>query len=86
MAVVMGRHADFLTAASALGKKFHVDAPHLIYLLAKDLEHDAHGNLQLSGYGALADQLCEDIKNRLKIKRVRGDTFGDLQRSFIGCV
>lgn len=127
--VVMGRHAGFLTAASALGKKFPEDGPHLIYLpertfviekfladvkatyerygrcviavsegihdaagtpilslLAKDLEHDAHGNVQLSGTGALADLLCEEIKAKLGIKRVRGDTFGYLQRSFIGCV
>jgi 6-phosphofructokinase len=129
LAVVMGRHAGFLTAASALGKKFPDDGPHLIYLperdfaidkfladvkaayerygrcviavsegihdasgapiaakLAKDLEVDAHGNVQLSGSGALADLLCEEIKAKLGIKRVRGDTFGYLQRSFIGCV
>jgi 6-phosphofructokinase 1 len=55
-------------------------------LLAKDLEHDAHGNVQLSGNGALADLLCEEIKTKLGIKRVRGDTLGYLQRSFIGCV
>lgn len=127
--VVMGRHAGFLTAASALGKKFPDDGPHLIYVpervfvleafladvkaayerhgrcvvavsegihdasgepiaaqLAKELERDAHGNVQLSGTGALADLLCEEIKTKLKIKRVRGDTFGYLQRSFIGCV
>jgi len=127
--VVMGRHAGFLTAASALGKKFPDDGPHLIYLpertfdlnqflldvktmyerhgrcviavsegihdasgtpitalLAKEMEHDAHGNIQLSGNGALADLLCEEIKSKLNIKRVRGDTFGYLQRSFIGCV
>ncbi len=127
--VVMGRHAGFLTAASALGKKFPDDGPHLIYvpertfviekfladvkatyerfgrcviavsegihdaagtpiinLLAKEVEHDAHGNVQLSGTGALADLLCDQIKEKLKIKRVRGDTFGYLQRSFIGCV
>jgi 6-phosphofructokinase 1 len=54
--------------------------------LAKDLEHDAHGNVQLSGSGALADLLCEEIKSKLGIKRVRGDTLGYLQRSFIGCV
>ena len=30
--VVMGRHAGFLTAAAALGKKFPDDGPHLIYL------------------------------------------------------
>ncbi len=129
VAVVMGRHAGFLTAASALGKKFPDDGPHLIYLpertfsleqflvdvknvysrlgrcvvavsegihdasgrpiaaqLAKNLEHDAHGNLQLSGSGALADLLCEEIKSKLGIQRVRGDTLGYLQRSFIGCV
>ncbi len=129
VAVVMGRHAGFLTAASALGKKFPDDGPHLIYVpervfdvekfladvkrvydrlgrcvvavsegihdasgapiitkLAQQVEHDAHGNVQLSGTGALADLLCEEIKNKLKIKRVRGDTFGYLQRSFIGCV
>jgi ATP-dependent phosphofructokinase / diphosphate-dependent phosphofructokinase len=54
--------------------------------LAKQVEHDAHGNVQLSGSGALADLLCEEIKARLGLKRVRGDTFGYLQRSFIGCV
>jgi 6-phosphofructokinase 1 len=129
VAVVMGRHAGFLTAASALGKKFPDDGPHLIYLperiftidkfladvkatqerygrcvvavsegihdasgqpilvqLAKQVEHDAHGNVQLSGSGALADLLCEEIKAKLGLKRVRGDTFGYLQRSFIGCV
>ena len=42
--------------------------------------------MQLSGSGALADLLCEEIKNQLGIKRVRGDTFGYLQRSFLGCV
>ena len=129
VAVVMGRHAGFLTAASALGRKFPDDGPHLIYLpertftidrfladvkaanerhgrcvvavsegihdasgqpiitqLAKQLERDAHGNVQLSGSGALADLLCEQIKAQLGLKRVRGDTFGYLQRSFLGCV
>ncbi len=129
VAVVMGRHAGFLTAASALGKKFPDDGPHLIYVpertfsidkfltdvkatqerygrcvvavsegihdasgqpilaqLAKQVEHDAHGNVQLSGSGALADLLCEEIKAKLGLKRVRGDTLGYLQRSFIGCV
>ena len=127
--VVMGRHAGFLTAAAALGKRFPDDGPHLIYLpertfvleqfladvkaayekygrcviavsegihdasgeaiaslLSKEVERDAHGNVQLSGTGALADLLCDEIKAKLGIKRVRGDTFGYLQRSFIGCV
>ena len=129
VAVVMGRHAGFLTAASAMAKKFPDDGPHLVYLperifvldkfladvkatyarygrcvvavsegihdaagvpvlslLTKELERDAHGNVQLSGTGALADLLCEEIKTRLGFKRVRGDTFGYLQRSFTGCV
>ena len=129
LAVVMGRHAGFLTAASALGKKFPDDGPHLIYIpertfniekfvgdvkatydkygrcviaasegihdengvpiitkLSKQIEKDAHGNIQLSGTGALADLLCDEIKAKLGIKRVRGDTFGYLQRSFMGCV
>jgi ATP-dependent phosphofructokinase / diphosphate-dependent phosphofructokinase len=129
IAVVMGRHAGFLTAASALGKKFPDDGPHLIYLpervfdvdkfladvkatmdrygrcvvavsegihdaegvpialkLAKNVEKDAHGNVQLSGTGALADMLCDEIREKLGVKRVRGDTFGYVQRSFIGCV
>ena len=49
------------------------------------MEKDAHGNIQLSGTGALADLLCDEIKSKLGIKRVRGDTFGYLQRSFAGC-
>ena len=128
-AVIMGRHAGFLTAASALAHKYPDDGPHLIYLpervfsldqflgdvkatfdkhgrcmiavsegvhdengeaiisqLAKQVETDAHGNVQLSGTGALADLLCEQVKDKLGIKRVRGDTFGYLQRSFAGCV
>jgi len=54
--------------------------------LVKEVERDAHGNVQLSGSGALADALTGEIKEKLKIKRVRGDTFGYLQRSFLGCV
>jgi 6-phosphofructokinase 1 len=55
-------------------------------LLAKEIERDQHGNVQLSGTGALADLLCGEIRDKLGIRRVRGDTFGYLQRSFIGCV
>lgn len=127
--VVMGRHAGFLAAASALGQKYPDDGPHLIYLperpfnrdkfvkdvvdaydkygrcvvavsegimdedgtpviakLTKNVEHDAHGNVQLSGTGKLGDQLCDLIRAKTKIKRVRSDTFGYLQRSFLGCV
>ena len=58
----------------------------IISSLSKDVEVDSHGNVQLSGTGALGDLLSDLIKERLGIKRVRSDTFGYLQRSFIGCV
>ena len=42
--------------------------------------------MQLSGTGALGDLLAEQIKTKLGIQRVRSDTLGYIQRSFIGCV
>lgn len=129
IAIVMGRHAGFLTAASSIARKYPDDGPHLVYLperpfdpdrflgdvkavydkfgrcvvaasegiqdaqgtpiLLKSLEaleKDAHGNVQLSGTGALGDLLAEMVRTKLNIKRVRSDTFGYLQRSFFGCV
>lgn len=58
----------------------------IIASLTKEVEVDSHGNVQLSGTGALGDLLSNLIKEKLGIKRVRSDTFGYLQRSFIGCV
>ncbi len=52
--------------------------------IAKSDEVDDHGNIQLSGTGALADFLSSQIRTKLKAKRVRADTFGYLQRSFAG--
>ncbi len=49
-------------------------------------EKDAHGNVQLSGTGALGDLLAGIVKEKTGIKRVRADTLGYLQRSFLGCV
>jgi ATP-dependent phosphofructokinase / diphosphate-dependent phosphofructokinase len=50
-------------------------------------EVDAHGNVQLSGSGALGDWLADQIKAKLGSKlRVRADTYGYLQRSFAGVV
>ncbi len=49
-------------------------------------EVDSHGNVQLSGTGALGDLLATEIKKRTTITRVRADTFGYLQRSFAGLV
>ena len=129
--VVMGRHAGWLTAASALGRRDANDGPHLIYLPERVFDpeafvaqvkevydrlgrcivavsegiHDAdgkpflqvyaemagsamagmkdsHGNVQLSGTGALGDALANLVKERLGDIRVRADTFGYLQRSF----
>jgi 6-phosphofructokinase 1 len=127
--VVMGRHAGFLTAASAMARKYSDDGPHLVYVPERAFdtdkfladvdrvysqhglctiavsegisdaqgtamitklmgveERDDHGNVQLSGTGALGDLLTQAIKKGLGLKRVRSDTFGYLQRSFIGCV
>ncbi len=49
-------------------------------------EVDAHGNVQLSGSGALGDLLAAEVKDKTDIARVRADTFGYLQRSFPGLV
>jgi 6-phosphofructokinase 1 len=136
--VVMGRHAGFLTAASALARRDDrsaseggsTDGPQLIYVpevafdterfvedvarvydakkrchiavsegicdkdgtpigatLIKGGQTDAHGNVQLSGSGALGDQLADLLKAKLtpaggKPPRVRADTFGYIQRCF----
>ncbi len=53
--------------------------------LVKNADRDAHGNVQLSGTGALGDLLADLLKTRLTPKggkppRVRADTFGYLQR------
>jgi 6-phosphofructokinase 1 len=59
--------------------------------MAENLDRDGHGNVQLSGIGALGDFLADLIKRRLGTSsnrklRVRADTFGYLQRSFPGCI
>lgn len=125
--IIMGRHAGFLTAASALARVYPDDGPHLIYLPEKPFamtrfladvkrvykqygrcvvavsegiadskgeaiaskfikEKDSHGNVQLSGSGALGDLLAGEVRTKLGISRVRADTFGYLQRSFPGLV
>jgi 6-phosphofructokinase 1 len=129
IAVVMGRNAGFLTAASVFARKYPDDGPHLIYVpetaftvekfladvdavmkkhnrcviavsegikdadgqpimvkLTQDMSTDAHGNVQLSGTGALGDLLAERVKKDLKMKRVRADTLGYMQRSFPGVI
>jgi 6-phosphofructokinase 1 len=125
--VVMGRHAGFLTAASALARVYPDDGPHLIYMPERPCsldqfladvrrvyeqrkrcviavsegvvdkegtpiaarfskEVDSHGNVQLSGSGALGDILAAAIREANITTRVRADTLGYLQRSFVGVV
>ncbi|MDT8376031.1 MAG: 6-phosphofructokinase [Mariprofundaceae bacterium] len=51
--------------------------------IASSGERDSHGNIQLSGTGALGDTLAAIVKEALgKGARVRADTFGYLQRSY----
>ncbi|MCD6304412.1 MAG: 6-phosphofructokinase [Planctomycetes bacterium] len=55
--------------------------------LGGSVERDCHGNVQLSGSGALGDFLADYIRENLdggQTTRVRADTFGYLQRSFPG--
>ncbi len=59
--------------------------------MSSNIEKDSHGNIQLSGTGALGDYLANLVTCKLnnpggKKLRVRADTFGYLQRSFAGYV
>ena len=62
------------------------DGKPVITKLIDKVETDSHGNVQLSGLTSLGDALVELVKTDLKVKRVRSDTFGYLQRSFLGCI
>lgn len=62
------------------------DGNPIITSLTNNTETDAHGNLQLSGSGLLGDMLAKVIKNKLNISRVRADTLGYTQRSYIGAI
>jgi len=64
----------------------NADGSPMVSRLAEEIEHDAHGNIQLSGTGALGDFLATSIRNNLgENLRIRADTFGYLQRCFAGC-
>lgn len=62
----------------------NADGEFLSTILSEHKEVDAHGNVSLSGNN-LSDALAGLVRDKLKIKRVRGDTLGYLQRSFLGC-
>lgn len=57
----------------------------IVTKLVDNIEKDAHGNAHLGG-SALGELLADEVKKNLNISRVRSDTFGYLQRSFVGCV
>ena len=58
----------------------------IVTKLQEVVETDDHGNVQLSGTGALGDLLTSAVKEKTGIKRVRADTLGYIQRCFPGCV
>ncbi len=67
----------------------HPDGKTWAEAMSTNLEKDSHGNIQLSGTGALGDYMAGLITKKLtpaggKKLRVRADTFGYLQRSFPG--
>ncbi len=86
---VYGRYGRCLIAVSE-GIKNKAGVPITLELadkLGKELERDSHGNVQLSGSGALGDFLARYVKESVggkKKLRVRADTYGYLQRSFAG--
>jgi ATP-dependent phosphofructokinase / diphosphate-dependent phosphofructokinase len=62
------------------------DGNPIMVKLSGRIEKDAHGNVQLSGSGALGDMLADLVTTKLQLKRVRADTLGYAQRSFLGVV
>jgi len=86
VAAVVEKYGRCLVAISEGIKD--ADGVHWATKIAKQVEKDSFGNVQLSaGAGALADFLAGMLKQKLpQIKRIRADTFGYLQRSFPGCV
>jgi len=54
----------------------------ILQAIAGGGEKDSHGNVALSGTGALGDFLAQQVRDVLGVSRVRADTFGYLQRSF----
>jgi ATP-dependent phosphofructokinase / diphosphate-dependent phosphofructokinase len=81
---IYDRHGICIVAISE-GIKDDTGTP-IICTLQENLETDAHGNVTMSGTGALGDLLAQCIKDKLGIRRVRSDTFGYIQRCFMGCV
>jgi 6-phosphofructokinase 1 len=73
-----------IAVSEGIADKDHL--PIVTTVTTGEAEMDSHGNVQLSGTGALGDLLADLIKAKTKIRRVRADTLGYLQRSFLGCI
>ncbi|MEO1173791.1 MAG: 6-phosphofructokinase [Myxococcota bacterium] len=74
------KHGRCLVAVSE-GIHDAAGAP-IVTKLQEQVEKDAHGNVQLSGTGALGDHLVALVKEKMGKVRVRADTFGYLQRCY----
>ncbi len=85
VAAVVSKYGRCLVAVSEGIRD--AEGTHWAVKLAKQVEKDSFGNVQLSaGAGALGEFLAGTLKKSLpQIKRVRADTYGYLQRSFPGC-
>ncbi len=79
---VVGRYGRCVVAVSE--GIVDVDGTPWAQKVVQTQERDAHGNIQLSGTGALGDHIAGMVKAKLSIARVRADTLGYMQRSFAG--
>lgn len=87
--IVMGRHAGFLTAAAALGRRNQEDGPHLIYLperpfniesFLKDVKevYDRLGRCVIAVSEGIIDEEGTPIAAKLK-ENVRRDSHGNIE-------
>jgi len=84
---VMAANEKFGRCVVAVSEGVHyADGVTVAEKMAASAERDSHGNVQLSGSGALGDYLAGLVKAGFgeKKARIRADTFGYLQRSFPG--
>jgi ATP-dependent phosphofructokinase / diphosphate-dependent phosphofructokinase len=96
-AVVMGRHAGFLTAASAMARQFPDDGPHLIYLPERtfvvdkflaDVKamNDRHGRCIIAVSEGVHDEKGEPILAKLAAGGLEKDAHGNVQLSGTGAL
>jgi len=98
--VVMGRHAGWLTAASALGRRDRADGPHLVYVpevpfsTARFLDDvraafGRHGRCQIAVSEGICDEAGQPVTVALAERlghRVERDSFGNVQLSGSGAL